>query len=123
MFLGIGRNTVTLPTSKVIPINFPLSNIIFRKCMYRTIWTSVQWNVLNKTIQFPHKIQNQKNLQQHASILHKAFLETTTLKTMLTSAVKRRELIDFTIFFSESAYTCNLLLYSIIRNKHKHKHY
>ena len=50
---------------------------------------------------------------QHTS---QSFLETTTLKTMLTSAVKRRELIDFTIF-SESAYTCNLLLYSIIWNK------
>ena len=61
-FLGIGRNTVTLPTSKAIPSNFPLSNIIFRKYMYRTIWTSVQWTVLNKTIQFPHKIQNQKKI-------------------------------------------------------------
>ena len=69
---------------------------------------------------FPTKFRTKK-LQQHASVLQKAFyfLETTSLKTMLTSAVKRRELINFTIF-SESAYTCNLFLYSIVRNKHNY---
>ena len=70
-FLSIVRNTVTLPTSKVIPINFPLSNIIFRKCVHRTIWTNVQWNVLNYTVS-PQNSEP-KNLQHHASVLHKAF--------------------------------------------------
>ena len=27
----------------------------------------------NGTIQFPHKMQNKKKLQQHARVLHKAF--------------------------------------------------
>ena len=47
-----------------------------------------------------------KKLQQHASVLQKAFyfLETTSLKTMLTSAVKRRELKKFTIFFRKCIY-------------------
>ena len=70
-FLGIVRNTVTLITSKVIPINFLLSNIIIRKCMYRTIWTNVQWNVMNYTVS-PQNSEP-KNLQQHASVLHQAF--------------------------------------------------
>ena len=43
-----------------------------------------------------------KNLEQHASVLHKAFLETITLKTLLDSDVKRRELIHLTNFPPEA---------------------
>ena len=71
--------------------------------MYRTICTNVQWKVLNYTVS-PQNSEP-KNLQQHASVLSsQSFLETTTLKTILTSAVKRRELIDFTIFFRKRIY-------------------
>ena len=76
-------NAVTLPTSKVIPINIPLSNIIFRKCMCRTIWTNVQWNVLNYS--FPTKFRT--NICNNMLAYFTNFLEATTLKTMLTSVV------------------------------------
>ena len=64
--------------------------------MYRTIWTNVQWNVLNYTVS-PQNSEP-KNLQHMLADFTKLF-RNYTLKTMLTSVVKRRELIDCTIFF------------------------
>ena len=92
--------TVTLPTSKVIPFNFPFSKIIFRKCMHRIIWKKM-CNETCKTIQFPNKIQNQKICNNMlAYVLHTAFRNHIyiTLKYLLNSDVKRRELINFTNF-------------------------
>ena len=86
---------------------------------------------LDKNVQ-NYKVSQQnsepKNLQQHASVLHTAFRNHiyVTLKTLLNSDVKRRELINFTNFPLEThiyiyiyiyIYTCSLLLFSIIRNK------
>ena len=80
--------TVTLPTLKVIPINFPFSNIIFRKCMHRIIWIKR----CNETCEtFPKKIQNQKicnnMLANFTQLLETIYI---TLKSLLNSDIKRR---------------------------------
>ena len=72
MFLGIGRNTVTLPTSKVIPINFPLSNIIFRMDVSNNLDKCAMERTKQNYTVSPQNSEP-KNLQQHASILHKVF--------------------------------------------------
>ena len=66
--------------------------------MHRIIWKK-RCNETCETIQFPNKIQNQKVCSNMLAYFTQ-LLETIyiTLKSLLNSDVKRRELINFTNF-------------------------
>ena len=87
---------------------------------------NVQRNVLNYTVS--QQNSEPQNLQQHASVLHTAFRNHITLKTLLNSDAKRKRINKFHKFSSGKAYIyiyiymstelrARKLLFAIIRNK------
>ena len=85
--------TVTLPTSKVILVNFLLSNIVFRKCMYHKILIKVHPDVLSYAVT-PTKILKHK------------FRNAPTCFTNIfrNHALNLWKLLNFSIFFRKGIY-------------------